>query len=119
MDRCDNLLAQGKELGPIGFEWMFGLLKNKYQGKPGEAIMKLMAQLEATNQVNYSELDEGAQDPEGAWDWLSGKRGDLQSLGRGLENREIYDYFTKCEKNSASMPIPSGGKEPLFGGGVR
>ena len=56
-----------------------------------------MAQLEDINQVIYRELDEGVQDPEGVWDWLSKKRGDLQSLGRGLANREIYDYFTKCK----------------------
>ena len=30
-------------------------------------------------------------------DWLSKKRDDLQSLGRDLINREIYDYFIKCK----------------------
>ena len=56
-----------------------------------------MAQLEGINQVIYLELEEGAQDPEGAWGWLSKKRDDLQSLGRELTNREIYDYFIKCK----------------------
>ena len=43
-----------------------------------------MAQLEGMNQAVYQELEEGAQDPEGAWGWLPKKRDDLQSLGRGL-----------------------------------
>ena len=45
----------------------------------------------------YQELEEGVQDPEGAWGWLSKKRGDLNSLGRNLTNSEIYDYFIKCK----------------------
>ena len=40
-------------------------------------------------------MGEGAQDPVGLRDWLSKKRGDLQSLGRGFADRETYVFFTK------------------------
>ena len=93
----NGLLAKEEEFEPIVCDWMFGLLKGKFQDTPGEAIMRLMAQLENINQVIYKELEKGVQDPEGAWGWLSKKRDDLQSLGRGLADREIYDYFTKCK----------------------
>ena len=94
MEQNDGLLEKGKEFEPIGCDWMLGILKDKFQERPGEAVTKLTAQLEDINQVIYRELDEGVQDPEGAWDWLSKKRGDLQSLGRGLEIgnlRLLYD----------------------------
>ena len=42
-------------------------------------------------------MGEGNRDPEGARGWLSKKRDDLQSLGRNLTNREMFDYFTKCK----------------------
>ena len=45
----------------------------------------------------YMELGEGVQDPEGVWGWLPKKRDDLNSSGRYLTNREMYDYFTKCK----------------------
>lgn len=47
---------------------------------PGEAIMRLMAQIGDISQVVYREPGEGDRDPEGARGWLSKKRGDLQSL---------------------------------------
>ena len=59
------MLEKGEEFEPIGCDWMFGILKGKFQERPGEAIMRLMAQLEDINQVIYRELDEGVQDPEG------------------------------------------------------
>merc|ERR1712112_810186 len=88
MDQNDNLLMSGESYGKIGYEWMFRILKEKYKERPGEAIKRLMIQLEGMDQVIYQELEEGAQDPEGVRNWLSKKRDDLQSLGRGLANRE-------------------------------
>ena len=41
-------------------------LNGKYQERPGEAIKRLMPQLEGINQAIYLELGEGIQDPEGA-----------------------------------------------------
>ena len=69
---------------------MFRILKDKYKERPGEAIKRLMEQLEGISQVIYQELEEGVQDPEGVWGWLSKKRDDLQSLGRNLTDSEIY-----------------------------
>ena len=65
MDQNDRLLPKEEQFEPIGCEWMFGLLKEKYQERPGEAIMRLMAQLEDIDQAIYKELEEGVQDPEG------------------------------------------------------
>ena len=97
MGQNEKLLPQGESFGQIGCEWMFRILKEEYTERPGEAIMRLMAQLEDIHQVIYQELEEGVQDPEGAWGVGYQRRGDLQGLGRGLTNREIYDYFTKCK----------------------
>ena len=76
---------------------MFRILKEKYDERPGEAIKRVTLQLENINHVIYQEIAQGIQDPEGAWDWLSKKRDDLQSLSRDLTNSEIYDYFIKCK----------------------
>ena len=81
---------------------MFRILKEKYKGRPGEAIKRLTAQLEGINRVIFQELEEAVRDPEGVLGWLSEKRDDLQSLGRCLTNSEIYDYFTKCKTVSGS-----------------
>ena len=97
MDQNEDLLTAGESYGEIGYEWMFRILKEKYKEIPGEAIRRLMTQLEGMNQVIYQELGEGVQDPEGVRGWLSRKRDDLQRLGRNLTNREIYDYFIKCK----------------------
>ena len=64
MDQNDNLLTSGESYGKIGYEWMFRILKEKYKERPGEAIKRLMMQLEGMNQVIYQELEEGVQDPE-------------------------------------------------------
>ena len=96
-DQNEKSLALGEDFEKIGYEWMFRILKEKYQERPGEAIRRVTLQLENINQVIYQELAQGIQDPEGVWDWLSKKRDDLQSLGRNLTNREIYDYFIKCK----------------------
>ena len=63
-------------------------------------------------------MGEGAQDPVGLRDWLSKKRGDLQSLGRGFADRETYVFFHEVQ-NSIRMPHPWSNKEPLFIAGVR
>ena len=76
---------------------MFVLFKAKFEETDSQGIKILTLQLGGTNQVIYQELEEGNRDPEGAWDWLSKKRGDLQSLWRNLTNREMFDYFTECE----------------------
>ena len=54
-------------MGKIGYEWMFRTLEEKYKERPAEAIKRLMIQLEGMGQVIYQELEEGVQDPEGAW----------------------------------------------------
>ena len=72
----------------IGYEWMFRILKEKYDERPGEAIKRATLQLENINQVIYQELAQGIQDPEGVCDWLSKKRGDLQSLDKNLTSRQ-------------------------------
>ena len=82
MDQNEKSLLQGEVSEQIGCEWMFRILKGKYKERPGEAIMRLMAQLVDISQLVYQELEEGAQDPEGVRGWLSKKRDDLQSLGR-------------------------------------
>ena len=66
MDQNEKLLLQGEVLEPIGCEWMFGISKGKYKERPGESIVRLMAQVEDINQVIYKELEEDARDPEGA-----------------------------------------------------
>merc|ERR1712114_140483 len=86
-----------KEFGIIGFGWMFTLSKEKFEETQAQGVIKLSAQLGEMNQVIYQELDEGIRDPEGSWGWLSKKRGDLQSLGRNLTNREMFGYFIKCK----------------------
>ena len=50
----------------IDYESMFRILKGKYKERPGEAIKRLMAQLEGINQAICQEIEEGFQDPEGA-----------------------------------------------------
>ena len=97
MEENEKLLAEEESYEKIGYDWMFRILKDKYKEKPGESIKRLTSQLENANQVIYQELEEGVQDPEGVWCWLSKKRDDLNNLGRNLTNREIYDCFTKCK----------------------
>ena len=97
VEKNEKLMLENKEFEKIGFDWMFTLLKEKFEESQAQGIIKLSAQLGEMNQVIYQELGEGIRDPEGAWDWLSKKRGDLQSLGRNLTNREMFDYFTKCK----------------------
>ena len=41
----------------------------------------------------YNELEQGARNPEGIWDWSVKKRNDLKALRGNLHNREIYNYF--------------------------
>ena len=118
MDRSENLLTEVDSYGEIGYEWAFRILKEKYKERPGEAIRGLMAQLEGTNHVIYQELEEGVQDPEGERGWLSKKRGDLQSLGRCLTNREIYDYFIK-RKIVLDYRFFQCDKKPLPDSGIR
>ena len=97
VEKNEKLMMENKEFEIIGFDWMFTLLKEKFEETQAQGVIKLIAQLGEMNQVIYQELDEGIRDPEGAWGWLSKKRDDLQSLGRNLTNREMFDYFTKCE----------------------
>ena len=54
-----------------------------------------MMQLEGTDQVVYQELEEGVQDPEGAWGWISKKRDDLQSLRGALTIRDFLRLLYK------------------------
>ena len=97
VEKSEKLMLGNKEFERIGFDWMFTLLKEKFEETQAQGIIKLSAQLGEMNQVVYQELDECIRDPEGVWDWLSKKRDDLQSLGRNLTNREMFDYFTKCK----------------------
>ena len=77
----EELLNKGEPFEMIGYEWMFRALKDKYEERPGEAIKRITNQLETTNRAIYHELEDGVQDPEGAWEWLSKKRDGLDSLG--------------------------------------
>ena len=97
VEKNEKLMLGNKEFEKIGYGWMFTLSKEKFEETQAQGIIKLSAQLDEMNQAIYQELDEGIRDPEGVWDWLSKKRDDLQSLGRNLTNREMFDYFTKCK----------------------
>ena len=39
-------------------------------------------------------MGQGARNPEGVWDWVVGN--DLETLGRHLTNREVYNYIEAC-----------------------
>ena len=68
------MISENKEFDIIGFDWMFALLKAKFEETDSQGIKKLTLQLEEMIQVIYQELEEGNRDPEGAWGWLSKKR---------------------------------------------
>ena len=52
-----------------------------------------MGQLGTIDKVIYHELEQGVRNPEGVWGWLRKERNDLNSSGRRVTNRAIYNYF--------------------------
>ena len=68
-------------------------------GIPGTGrapIVRIVGKLCGLGKVIYRELELWARNPEGVWDWLGKRRGDLKTMGRHLTNREIYNYFKDC-----------------------
>ena len=45
---------------------------------------------------NLSRIRTRLRNPEGGWDWLGKKRMGLKSMGRHIENREMYMYLKDC-----------------------
>ena len=65
-----------------------------YQEQEGVPSVRIMGQFSPADRAIYNELEQAVRNPECTRDWLVKKR--LQSVGRGLTNREIYSYFGDC-----------------------
>ena len=72
------------------------ILKANRQEQEGAPIARIMSRLCSVDSVSYSELGQGARNPEGIWDWSVKKGNDVKAAGGNLTNREIYNYFADC-----------------------
>ena len=72
---------------------MFSTLRARHYEPAGKPITRISGKLNDLNNITWEELGLGIRTPDGVWDWLGRKRGELESLGRDLANREISDYF--------------------------
>ena len=72
MGKQKSLLSVN-DFGPISYEWMFMIFRDKYHGREGPPIFRIMGQLLAVGKVIYHELEPGVRNPEGAWGWLGKK----------------------------------------------
>ena len=78
---------------PIAAGWMFPTLKAKRYEPSVQPITRITNQLNDLNRVIWKELGLGIRTPDGVWDWIGRKRGELESLGSELANREVFGYF--------------------------
>ena len=64
--------------------------RGKYRAQEGAPIVRSAKQLGDIWKVIYRELELGARNPEGVWDWIGKKRRDIRTPARFLDNREMY-----------------------------
>ena len=70
--------------------------RGKYRAQEGAPIVRSAKQLGDIWKVIYRELELGARNPEGVWDWIGKKRRYHKSLGRLITNRAMYIYIKEC-----------------------
>ena len=92
----EKAILRGASYEPIGYEWMFRILKSEYQEPDGAPIVRPARQLGEMGKAVTRELEAGVRNPEGVWGWLGKKRRGLRSLGINLASREMYFYFKDC-----------------------
>ena len=89
----EKALLYGNYFGPISCAWTFSIFRYKYREPEGAPIVRIMGRLGAVGKAVYRESEPGVRNPAGVWGRLGKKRHDMESLGRHLTNREIYNYF--------------------------
>ena len=89
----EEAIKNGVEFEPITAERMFATLKARHYEPAGKPITRITKQLGNLNDVIWKALGSGVRTPDGFWDWLGGKRRELEILGRILTNREMIGYF--------------------------
>ena len=87
---------RGESYEPIGYGWMFRILKSKYQEPNGAPIARLTRQLGEMGNAITRELEVGVRNPECVGYWICKKRRELESTGSNLASREMYIYFKNC-----------------------
>ena len=87
IEQNEEAIKNGSEFEPIAAEWMFATLKSKHYAPSGQPIARITNQLIELGKVIRKELGIGIRTPEGVWDWIGRKRGELGRLGSDLTNR--------------------------------
>ena len=60
-------LPDGKDFGPISYEWAFMIFKDKYQGQERAPVVRIFGQLGEIAKAIYHELEPCVRNPECVW----------------------------------------------------
>ena len=96
IEENEKAILRGELYDPIGYDWMFKILRGLYREPDGPPIVRIMKQLGEIGGVITRELEVWVRNPGGVWDWIVKKRRDHKSTGRLLTSRDMYIYFKDC-----------------------